>query len=180
MRRVGMWVAISLLAFLGGCSTTIPAPGYVASTDNLLALREYRGAAVSVGAFTVAPGAIGDMMCRGAGAIVVPGGAGFEGYIRQALAQELQAAGLWSQSAGNALSGRLEKLGFSSFAGTWQIELSIQASNGQSLRVSETYKFGFTYYGEQACRDAAVSLVPALQALFGKAIRSPEFRKLLV
>jgi len=57
--------------------------------------------------------------------------------------------------------------------------LTVTSSNGQSLSVSEEYKYASSYYGETACNQTAQALMPAVQNVVGKVVRHPNFPALL-
>jgi len=95
------------------------------------------------------------------------------------LIDELTVADMLSDSAPVTLTGQLNKIDFDSMAGEWQLDLTVISSNGQSLNVSDNYKYGFTYMGETACARTAKSFGPAVQVLIGKLVYDPKFAGLL-
>jgi hypothetical protein len=119
-------------------------------------------------------------MCRGVGPIKTPDGEAFEEFVRKALVDELTIAEVYASDARTTITGRLDSIDFSSGMGaTWNIGLTITSSNGQTLSVSEEYKYTSSYYGETACNQTAHALMPAVQNVVGKVIRHPNFPELL-
>jgi hypothetical protein len=119
-------------------------------------------------------------MCRGVGPIKTPDGETFEHFVRKALVDELTIAEIYSSDAPITITGRLDAIDFSSGVGAaWNIALTITSSNGQTLSVSEDYKYTSSYYGETACNQTAHALMPAVQNAVGKVIRHPNFPALL-
>ena len=47
------------------------------------------------------------------------------------------------------------------------------------MSVSEDYEYKTSFYGETACNQTAQALMPAVQNLVGKVVRSQEFDSLV-
>ena len=81
------------------------------------------------------------------------------------------------------MGGKVNKLEFSSSKGLthgyWQIDLTLDSSNGKKLDVSEYYEFNSGFAANEACRNTAEAYSRAVQNLVGKAIRSPGFGDLV-
>jgi hypothetical protein len=119
-------------------------------------------------------------MCRGVGPIKTPDGEAFEEFVRKAFVDELTIAEVYASDARTTIMGRLDSIDFSSGMGAaWNIGLTVTSSNGQTLSVSEEYKYTSSYYGETACNQTAHALMPAVQNVVGKVIRHPSFPELL-
>jgi len=171
-------IGIASIFILSGCST-YSATRYASNVDNVVALRSLNGKVVSVGAFSATkPGEI-EIMCRGVGPIKTPDGEPFSDYIRKALVDELKIANAFSPTATITLTGNLDAIDFSSATGQWNLALTVRSSNGKSINASEQYAFTTSYYGETACNQTAQALMPAVQNLVGKIVRSTEFMSLL-
>ena len=163
---------------MSGCST-YAVNRYSISVDNVTALKTLNGVKLNVGTFTSSkPGQI-EIMCRGVGPIKTPDGQTFENFIRKALEDELKIAEVYSSSAPVTLTGNLDSIDFSSTSGTWNLALTINSSNGNSLSVTEDYPYTSSYYGETACNQTAQALMPAVQNLIGKVVGNVEFKKLV-
>jgi hypothetical protein len=63
--------------------------------------------------------------------------------------------------------------------GGWDLGLTLKSSNGRSLAVAEHYVFTSSWFGETACNQTAQAMMPAVQNLIGKAVKSPQFRGLV-
>jgi len=120
-----------------------------------------------------------EIMCRGVGPIKTPDGEPFSEFIRKALVDELRIADVYSTTSRPTLTGTLNEIDFSSATGEWNLALTIKSSNGQSMLVTENYSFSSSYYGETACNQTAQALMPAVQNLVGKIVRSDRFISLI-
>jgi hypothetical protein len=114
-------------------------------------------------------------MCRGVGPIKTPDGEPFAEYVRKALLDELKISNSYSPSSLVTIAGNLDEIDFSSNTGSWKLALTVKASNGKSMSVSENYSYTTSFYGETACNQTAQAFMPAVQNLVGKIVRSPEF-----
>ena len=172
-------VVVAVIALSTGCST-YAASRYSISADNVRTLRTFKGQSVNVGNFTAANAGQTEIVCRGVGPIKTPDGEAFEDFVRKAFVDELTIAEIYSADAPITVSGRLDAIDFSSGIGAaWNIALTVTSSNGQSLSVSEDYKYTSSYYGETACNQTAHALMPAVQNVVGKVVRHPNFPALL-
>jgi len=144
-----------------------------------VALRALNGKLINVGAFTASkPGEV-EIMCRGVGPIKTPDGEPFSDYVRKALVDELKIANVFSTTAPVTLTGKLDAIDFSSATGQWNLTLTVRSSNGKTINASEQYAYTTSYYGETACNQTAQALMPAVQNLVGKVIRSTDFGALM-
>ena len=168
-----------LTAFLSGCSSTYAAARYSISTDNVVALRSLNGKVVNVGAFTATTTEQTEITCRRVGPIKTPDGNTFSEYIRKAFLDELRIANAYSATAPVTLTGNLDSIDFSSKSGNWEISLSVKSSNGRSMSVTESFDFTSSFYGETACNQTAQALMPAVQNVVGRVVRSKEFLSLV-
>ena len=103
------------------------------------------------------------------------GGVDDKEFVRKALLDELKIANSYSPSAPVTITGNLDAIDFSSNSGNWNLALTVKASNGKSMSVSESYAYTSSFYGETACNQTAQAFMPAVQNLVGKVVRSPEF-----
>ena len=174
-----IFVAITL----SGCET-YNASLYSISADTNLAIKSLKiNESVSVGIFT-SNGPI-DMQCRAAGPIQLPRGTqSITAYVQKAFEDELKIAGAYSSQSPKAiLTGNLTKVSFSSSknlnSGFWNFDLTVTSNNGKSITVTEYYEFESGFNATTACNNTANAIMPAVQNLVGKAIRSPQFAGLL-
>jgi len=176
MQRLALLLIIAVLA--AGCSTFAANP-YAIRADNYSALRPLSGKTVNVGPFTSTPPEQSEINCRAAGPIKTPDGKPFAAFVRQALVDELTFAHLFSAAAPVTLTGNLDRIDFSSLAGVWHLTLTVNSSLGKSLTVTADYAYATSFSGQQACRQAAQALMPAVQHLIGKLVHAPEFSGLV-
>lgn len=171
-------IALSLsIVFLSSCAALTPPP-YSISADTDVALKKIPVGNIDVGEFK-APEDF-NATCRAVGAISPPDNLTFQGYIQKALADELKVAGKFDDKTPKVtLSGVVEKLSFSSSKditqGVWDIGLRVNSSNGKSDFVSEHYEFDSGFLGGPACQNTAAAYFPAVRALIGKLVESPQF-----
>jgi hypothetical protein len=177
MKRLA--VLLPLLLVLSGCST-YAAHRYSISADNVVALRGLKGKTVNVGLFTATQPEQREIMCRGVGPIKTPDGELFSEFIRKALLDELRIANALSPTAPVTLTGNLDRIDFSSANGNWDLALTVKSSNGKSMTVTEDYSYTTSWYGETACNQTAQALMPAVQNLIGKLVRSQDFSVLVL
>jgi hypothetical protein len=159
---------------ISGCST-YAAARYSISADNVVALRSLNGRQINVGAFTSTTPGQSEIMCRGVAPIKTPDGEPFADFVRKALLDELRVANLYFPNAQVTVTGNLDSIDFSSTGGGWSLALTVRSSNGKSMTASEDYSYTSSWNGETACNQTAQALMPAVQDLVGKVLRSPEF-----
>jgi len=176
MKKLLIISAVAMIA--SGCST-YSATRYSISTDNVMVLRSLNGKTINVGAFTSTVPGQKEIMCRGVGPIKTPDGEPFSSFIRKALLDELKIANIYSASAPVTLTGNLDALDFSSHGGSWNLRLTVKASNGKSMTAIEDYSYTSSFYGETACNQTAQAFMPAVQNLVGKVVNSPDFLALV-
>jgi hypothetical protein len=174
-------VPIALSIVLGACST-YTTPRYAINADTNVALKSLGATGLSVGAFTGPAGF--DNACRAAGPLAPPDGISHTAYIKKALEDELKVAGVYAPDSPRiTLSGLVNKLAFSSArgltGGSWDIDLTLNSSNGKSLSVVEHYEFESGFIADTACKQTAEAYFPAVQNILGKAVRSSEFKVLV-
>lgn len=167
-------VLLVLVAALSGCST-YAVSRYSISADNVVALRALNGKTINVGSFTSSDPKLSEIMCRGVGPIKTPDGEPFSEFIRKAFIDELKIANAFSPESPVTLTGNLDDINFSSTSGVWSLTLTVKSSNGKSMVVKEDYSYTSSWYGETACNQTAQALMPAVQNLVGKIVRSNEF-----
>ena len=179
-----VFVALSLVcagALLAGCETTSSMP-YQASTQNVIGVQnrlKASDAKVRLGLFTAAPG-VDKPTCRAAGQLDVAPGKSLEGYIRDALQTELFMAGVYDESKGATISGRVEKVDVNTFGtGSWSLTMSVSSTaDAAGYTVSNSYPFASSFSAVSACQNAATAFNPAVQELLGKVVNHPGFSRL--
>ncbi|WP_105169604.1 hypothetical protein [Pseudoalteromonas sp. T1lg23B] len=176
LKKLGL--ASLILLSVSGCST-YSVNRYAVSVDNISSLKQIASSQINVGEFNAEGKSKTSIMCRGVGPIKTPDGDTFEGFIRKALIDELKMAEAFDTAAPVTLTGTLNSIDFSSASGSWDIAMTVESSNGQSLSVSESYSFTSSFYGETACNQTAQALMPAVQNLIGKIVANENFPKLI-
>ncbi|MFA5109975.1 MAG: hypothetical protein WC443_01075 [Desulfobaccales bacterium] len=172
MKRFILLLVIVVLA--AGCSS-FAASKYSIGVDNYSALRRLAGTSLNVGPFTATKPGQSEISCRAAGPIKTPDGEPFAEFVRQALVDELEFAHLFSATGPVTLTGNLDRIDFSSTSGVWHLGLTVTSSNSRSLTVTADYAYATSFSGQQACRQTAQALMPAVQHLIGKLVGAPEF-----
>jgi hypothetical protein len=167
-------VLLLFVALLSGCST-LAASRYSISVDNVVALRTLNGKTIDVGAFSSSQPGKSEIKCRGVGPIRTPDGEPFSEFIRKALVDDLRMANVFSPTAPVTLTGNLDEIDFDSHEGKWNLALTITSSNGRLMVVKEDYSYTKSFGGNTACDQTAQALMPAVQNLVGKIVRSPDF-----
>jgi predicted small secreted protein len=174
-------VALTVIA-LTGCQT-YNAQMYGVSPDTNYAIKSLEvNEAISVGEFSLSRPL--DTNCRAVGPITLPNNLTFQSYIKKALEDELKVGGAYAyQSPKVTLSGRINRLDMSSskglLRGYWDIDITLESSNGQSLTASEYYEFDSGFDGFSACKNTADGFMPTVQNLIGKIVKSPKFKDLI-
>ncbi|HEY4663950.1 MAG TPA: hypothetical protein VIG85_03085, partial [Comamonas sp.] len=146
MKKLALTLSSVGFAFLlTGCSTTTSTPvQYKALTKNVISIEENTSAnnvKVKTLAFTAAPGVNDSPWCRAMGPISL-GSKTAAQFIHDAFQEELFLAKAYSNSADISISGRIEKLEFSSIAPAhWTVGLSLSSSNGYTYDVENKYVF---------------------------------------
>lgn len=180
MKRAVLVVIFSALTLVG-CET--PTSGrYSISADNNVAIKSLGVNGVGVAPFR-GPATF-DASCRAIGPIQLADDVTHAQYLQKAFEDEFKIAGAYSPSPSRVtISGDITKLEFSSTravtGGSWTIEVRLASSNGQSLQVNEYYEFSSGFNALSACRETADAFPRAVQNLVGKALRSPDFARMV-
>jgi ABC-type uncharacterized transport system auxiliary subunit len=174
--------AIALAAgVLAGCQTTNSIP-YKASTTNIITIQQTLQAQnkkVSVAGVAMAPGVEESPTCRLFGPIKVAPGKSPTEYIRDAMQEELFAAGVYQPNSPNAISGRIEALSFSSVTpANWTISMSVKTPSSPGYTVTTKYNFDTSWTADAACKNVADAFGPAVQDLLKQVVTNPQFASL--
>jgi len=177
-------ITIVLLAatFALAACETLTIPRYAVSANNNQAIKAIGATGIGVKTFTAA--ADYDFHCRAVGAIKAADNLSYTQYIQKAFEDELKIAGAYASASPRVtLGGRINTLDFSSnvdaTGGFWQIGITLDASNGKSLAVSEIYEFDSGFESISACRNTADAYSRAVQNLVGKAFKHSGFAALV-
>ncbi|MGC2166275.1 MAG: hypothetical protein WA632_09705 [Gallionella sp.] len=168
-------LSLTMLVLLSGCQA-YSTGRYEPSADNVGKLHSFTGKTLSVGKFSSTSSVISQVSCNYLFPIKTPDGDHFSDFIRKAIIDELMASNMYSSSSGLSINGNVEDIEFSSSEGFWKLSVRVNFSNGKSVEVAENYTFRGNPNAEGAiCSESAQQLIPAVQNLIGKIIRSPEF-----
>lgn len=177
--KISQVVVVGLaLILISGCST-YTGTRYSISVDNVLALKKYRDKSIGVGEFTATNPGKSLITCRGVGRIKTPDVETFESFIREALVSEMKLAEAYVEPGTIILTGNLNNIDFNSNSGFWEISLTVNSNNGNSLTIEDKYDYTTSWFGETACNQAAQALMPAVQNVIIKLIHHSNFEQLL-
>ena len=189
---IGLAAAIAIIS---GCTSSVQS--YSAS-PYISTLNPSQMHKISVGEFTAKGPGKSSIACRAIGPVATPNEENFEKFIREALIQEMNFAGIYSAEASMRLQGRLEKIDFDSAIGgipwiavnkmvldsdyvesSWTIVMVLSAPGHPSFRVGSVHRFPGRFDGLAACRLMAREFVPAVQLFINKVFNDPNFQKIL-
>ena len=95
-----------------------------------------------VGIRTFSPPELFNANCVPVGDLQAPGSLSHTQYIQRAFEDQLRIEGAYAQGEPRVtIGGKVNRLDFSSLSGYWQIDLTLDSSNGRKLDVSEHYEF---------------------------------------
>ncbi len=120
------------------------------------------------------------------GLVSVGGYSQFSDFVRNALIEQLSAAGIYSAEAPVQLTGELEKVelfydqivGEPLFTGTWSIEVELQSSLGVRETFSVSHSYPLPGSGE-FCQEMAVRFMSSVQKLMEEILESENLEALL-
>ena len=172
---------LGVISVLVGCSTINSSP-YRASPTNVVAVKQALGSSdttLSLGSFSLAPGVEESLTCRLLGPIDVAAGKSVSQYVKEALQEELFLAGAYDPQSSIALSGQIERLGFSSVSpASWDISLRISSNKSAGYVTDVNYGFGTSFDAYSACQNVANAFGPAVQELLRRVVQNPAFSEL--
>jgi hypothetical protein len=180
--RTTTFVLVAAATMILAACETPTTQRYAISADNNQAIRSIGATGIGVRSF-VGPADFSSN-CRALGPMQVADNLTHTQYIQKAFEDELKIAGAFAQGTPRVtIGGRVNKIEFSSTKGItggyWQIDLSLDSSNGKNLDVSEYYEFNSGFSANEACRNTAEAYSRAVQNLVGKAVKSSTFTALL-
>ncbi len=175
-------LAITAPILLSACQT-YNAQMYGVSADTNYVIKSLKlNESVSVGEFSLASQF--DTSCRAVGPITLPNNLTYGAYVKKAFEDELKIAGAYAYKDPKVIiSGRINRINMSSSKGLtrgfWDIDLTVSSNTGRSVTMSEYYEFDSGFDGFSACKNTADALMPTVQNLVGKIIKSAEFREMV-
>jgi len=185
MRKVIFVVSVLILGACSSISSRIKytPPHYTVSAENQEFLKKVGHRNINVHLFTKT--AEFDNSCRAvAGVVQSPDKTGFEGYIRNALVDELKHADMFDDSNPKVtLTGVVEKLSLSTwrevYLSNWEIGVRLNSSNGKSVYIFQHFDFNAGSEPVPDCKLIADNYMLAVQKTLGKLIDAPEFESLV-
>jgi hypothetical protein len=168
---------LAVVSLVSGCAYN--ASPYGASVQNVEAIKMANIKPVSVSQFTSFKPGNSSIVCRAAGPVTIS--PSFESYIEKALIDELKLANVYSQNADNAISGKLEKVDFSSGItdGKWEFSVTLSNKRNESFTTDSSYGFSGSFVADKACQEVAQAFGPAVQKLIADVVKNPKFKQLV-
>ncbi len=169
-------LAAAAATVLSGCAYNVSP--YGAAVNNVEAIKAQKISPVAVGKFQASEPGKASITCRAAGPVTVS--PSFETYIENALIDELKLAGAYNPSSPLVLTGKLEKIDFSSGMsdGNWSFTLVLTNPRGQSFTTQSIFGFSGSFAADKACQEVAQAFAPAVQKLVSDVVRNPQFRQI--
>jgi hypothetical protein len=177
-RRKRAFLVATVIAAVTGCST-YAVNRYQPNAETVAALKPMHGRTAAVAAFTSTGQSPTQITCRALGPIKTPDGETYAEYLRKGFIAELESADLYDAKAPVTLSANLDSLDFNAASGHWRLGATMKSTNGKTVSATEDYKYSSSFNGETACNQTAQALLPAMQDLISKIVRSPDFPALL-
>jgi hypothetical protein len=136
---------------------------------------------ISVGNFTAAKDVESSITCRGEGPVSPPNNKTFQAYFRDALVEELNIAGILSETSDRNLTATLDRINFSSAmtGGDWDISMTFSSKGVEPFVISIIYPFDSSFVAATACQQVAEALPQATQKLISELIKHPSFKSLI-
>ncbi len=170
--KLSTLLVITLLST--GCAVT--ADRYQTTADNQQQIKNL-DIQLNVGQFTANKTEY-KVLCRLANNVDMPDGKSFEGYIEDALVEELKLAGMYSQTSQITINGNLNRTDVSSGVtdAHWTFDLTVSNGNGDQFTVVHKREYSASFLGGFACgNDMPKSFLPTVQELIGKIVNHPKF-----
>lgn len=176
--KVNYLMGVLSLVTLTACDSYV-AQQYQSNPQNAIALQSVAasGKRATVVSATLAEGVEARPTCRLAGPIDLGGGQDAASVVREALLAELLAGGVYKAN-GTPLTVTVTKLDPDTFAGTWDIGLSISSPKG-SMSILETTKYSTSFTAVAACNNTATAFNRALSNTILRTIQDPRFKNIL-
>ncbi|MEI2614235.1 MAG: hypothetical protein V9G21_04125 [Methylotenera sp.] len=180
--------ATTLALSLASCSHV--SPRYNASATNVEEIRQITkdiSAKISTGEFTATEIGKKSIVCRAAGPVGPSDNegsrveAGFDQFIKDAIADEFKIAGIYDEKSNVKLKGNLDSIDFSSSigAGKWMMKMTFSSQEVEPFVVENTYSFSTNFIADIACEQVSQALPAATQDFIKKLIQHPSFRNIL-
>lgn len=178
MFKIKLILPFIIVLIVTGCSA-IPVDRYHVLADNQLKIKALKQK-FNVGRFTTTKTDF-EIQCRLANHIEMTDGKSFEGYIQNALEEELKMASMYSEDSKIIIEGHLNDIDVSSNPNDahWTLNLTISNLDGQNFTIVHKREYKASFAGHIACGiDMPRSFTSTIQELIGKIINHPEFNRI--
>lgn len=168
---------LSLILLVTGCA--VPVDRYHATADNQVKIKTFKHK-LAVEQFTATKTHY-KVQCRLANNVEMTDGRSFQGYIQDALIEELKMAGAYSKDSNIIIKGHLNDTDVSSGVtdAHWTFDLTVSNAKGESYTINYKREYRASLMGGIACRDdMPKSFLPTVQELIGAIINHPGFNTL--
>lgn len=175
MFKIKIILAFIIFFIITGCSA-IPVDRYHVTADNQLKIKTLKQD-FNVGRFTATKTGF-KIQCRLANHIKMTDGKSFEGYIQNALEEELKMASMYSENSKIIIEGHLNDIDVSSNPDDahWTLNLTISNLDGQNFTIVHKREYDASFAAQIACGiDMPRSFASTVQELIGKIVNHPEF-----
>lgn len=166
-----------MASVITGCA--VPVDRYYSTADNQQRIKSFNKK-FSVDDFSATKTDY-KVMCRLANNVEMTDGRSFEGYIQNALIEELKMAGAYAEDSNIMIKGHLNDTDVSSGVtdAHWTLNLTVSNNAGKSFTVSHKREYSASFIGGIACgSDMPKSFMPTVQELIGKIVTHPQFKNL--
>jgi len=183
MRKIFLGFAVTAAVMLTGC-VQVPL-SYQPTLQNLEALRTSGMAPANVGTFTLAPGQpeAMDQSVSARAATIVPPQKSFALFLKDALKQELQAAGKFDPNSTIVISGALTKntleAPIGTGKGTLAAKFSVDRDNKRvyEKELEEDAEWPSAFIGAEAIPVAITQYATLYKNLLGRLFSDEDFQK---
>lgn len=176
-KYISPFILLSIILLSTGCAITTDR--YQATAVNQQTLKNL-DVKMNVGKFK-AKKTDHKVMCRLANNVALPDRKSFEGYIEDALIEELTMAGMYSKDSDVVINGYLNDTDVSSGVtdAHWTFDLTISNKNNEEINIVHKRDYSASFLGGVACgNDMPKSFMPTVQELIRKIVDHPKFESM--
>lgn len=180
---------ISILAFIlfilliEGCASYAirDHKASVETVNNIKEKFQKSGVKINIGSFVSSKPDIYDIECRLSGPIKPPNGISFNAYIIDALKQDMNFAGIYSEDSTITINVYFEKIDFSSISEVdkWIISARFYTSKDNYFKVIGEYKFDTSFSAYAACAQVSEEFPRAVEKYINDTISHPDFARIM-
>lgn len=165
--------------FLISACASYPVPKYAVSTKNIMMAKKMGSKKIGLNFTSTAKASGNDngdkllgnkIKCRLAGPITIIDGKRFSEYIKQALIDELQLAGVYSDNSPRKVTVNLSRVDLQTTPTEWDLDGQVKMGK-KSKKIEIREKFEGSFIADNACRDSAASFSTAVEKFNAEVIR---------